>query len=244
MLKASVSRSLAHSCCVTNGDCFCFYLPLCSSCDVTWAVFLSPNTRAPGRWWGTICPHSISRPNSHVDAVWWFLVPWFTALPEGPSPLLTSCSSLFIQELGHTQRAVCLGMSPPFTCLCVSSSFHPTPGSLTILVPPACPMLASIRSPGVPALRVCSVLMTPFVLCLLLALSISLLLFSFSCWLGFSVGFMSYLPAKLFYLWVCFTCNPLVPSAWNDHLRLPRLSRSLLQSVLDSSHYQQDSGYL
>lgn len=102
-------------------------------------------------------------------------------------------------------------------------------------------MLAGIPSPGVPALSVCSVLMTPFVLFLLLASSIFLLPLSFSCCLGFSVGFMSCLPARLFYLWVCSTCKPLAPSAWNYCPRLPRPSRSLLQGVLASSHRQQDS---
>lgn len=119
MWKASVARSLAYSCCVTNGDCFCFHLPLCPSCDVTWAC---SSQRTPELRSVAGCGLSSLRlpPGQSCRCRVVVSVPRLTALPEGPSPLLASCSSLaHIQGSGHTQGAVCLScpLRPPvFVC--------------------------------------------------------------------------------------------------------------------------------
>lgn len=93
MWKASVARSLAYSRCVTNGDCFCFHLPLCPSCDVTWACSSQSPGRVPlsvlqssGRWRAAVCPHSVSRPDSRVGAAWWFQCLGSLPCLKGPHP--------------------------------------------------------------------------------------------------------------------------------------------------------------
>lgn len=153
MLKASVAHTLAYSCSVMNGDCFCFHLPLCPSRDVTWGVFLSLCPRAPGRWRAAVCPHSISRPESWVGAVWWFSVPQLTALPEGPSFLLASCPSFsHIQGPGYTEGLSVLAcpLRPPV-------SVCPLPPSRPAFPPHTwlhCPSSCRLPVPCWPASRV------------------------------------------------------------------------------------------
>lgn len=160
---------------------------------------------------------------------------------KGPHPfslpaLPSSTSRGWATPRGLSVLACPLRLCVPPSSFCPAFPPHThTPGSLTILLPLACPTLAGIPSPGVSALSVCPARRTPFVVsvtgivCLLASCRLFMLL-------RVQRGF-----PELLSLWVCSTCKPLAPSAWNNRPRPPRPSRSLLHGVRDPSHRRQDS---